>query len=125
MTHSCGKTRNGKFTIRRQTSRKSLAKVLERTKRELRKRMHDDIHLTGRWLSSVVRGHDEYFAFPCNWEALNSFRRALQLWRRSQKARRRWTWGRFLRFSDRYIPPPKLRHPYPSVRIHACNSSVR
>ena len=55
MTHSCDKTRNGKFTIRRQTSRKSLAKVLERTKRELRKRMHDDIHLTGRWLSSGAR----------------------------------------------------------------------
>lgn len=125
VTHSCGKNRKGGFKIRRQTSRRSLAKVLHRIRDQLRWRLHDGLHETGRWLTSVVRGHFQYFAFPDNWQALDSFRNAVRiLWfrairRRSHKARQRWNWRRFHPLGERYLPHPKLCHPWPSVRFDA------
>lgn len=125
VTHSCGKNRKGGFKIRRQTSRKSLAKVLHRIREELRWRLHDGLHKTGLWLASVVRGHFQYFAFPDNWQALGGFRSAVRiLWlrairRRSHKARQRWNWRRFQRLSDRYLPKAAICHPWPNVRFDA------
>lgn len=127
--HHCSKSRKGHFIIRRKTSKKSLRKVLERTKRELRKRMHHDVHAVGRWLRSVVRGHDQYFAFPFNWDALRAFRMALaRMWlkmirRRSQKAKVKWTWKRFNSLCDFHIPPPRILHPHPSTRFDAKHST--
>jgi len=51
-------------------------------------------------------------------------RPAARMWlwvirRRSQKAGRRWTRERFQRLLYRWIPRPRLVHPYPNVRFDA------
>ena len=63
-THSCDKTRNGKFIVFRQTIRKGLKARLREIKDELRKRLHEPIPKVGAWLRSVIQGHYRYYAVP-------------------------------------------------------------
>ena len=65
-THTCDRTRNGKFIVLRQTIRTRMQAKLRELKGELRKRRHDPIPTTGQWLRSVVRGHFQYYAVPRN-----------------------------------------------------------
>ena len=121
-THICGKRRsNGRFTVLRQTIRERLQAKLSEVKTELRRRMHAPIPEVGKWLRSVVEGHVRYYGVPMNNQALHLFRfqvgrhwhRALS--RRSQTGRVHW--DRMQRFIDRWLPPPRVCHPYPLRRL--------
>ena len=124
-THLCGKTRTGKFKLQRITVAKRMTRKLAELKEELRKRMHDPLGKTGRWLASVIRGVVRYFAVPGNLKSMRAFYTAIgRMWlksirRRSQKARTRWTWERFYRLQTHWLPRPRLSHPYPNQRFDA------
>ena len=75
-THICGKTTKGNwFTVRRRTIKKRLRSKLQDIRQELRKRWHERIADTGKWLRSVVQGYFNYHAVPGNFDALQTFRR--------------------------------------------------
>lgn len=120
-THYCGKTRNGKFVVRRRTVRKRLRRKLKDVKDELRRRMHDPVSEVGAWLSSVLDGHFRYYGVPNNGEAMNAFRTEVaRLWhrvlsRRSQKGYVRWE--RMVRLKRRWLPSVRIHHPYPDQRL--------
>ena len=121
-THICGKKRsNGMFTVLRQTMRKRWQAKLSEVKAELRRRMHDPIPETGKWLGAVVEGHIRYYGVPMNSFALHLFRfRVARLWyrtlsRRSQNGR--VPWDRMGRLIDRWLPTPRICHPYPLRRL--------
>lgn len=120
-THSCAKTRAGKFTVLRQTMRQRWQAKLKEVKTELRRRMHDPIPEQGAYLRSVVTGHFRYFGVPMNGSALDAFRYAIEwVWyrtlrRRSQ--RHRINWKRMRRLTSRWLPAPRICHPYPLVRL--------
>lgn len=121
-THICGKTRRGDFTIHRRTARKKFQAKLIELKNKLKRRSHDDLTQVGSWLQSVLRGWCQYYAVPGNYARLRQFRDALQvMWlqvlrRRSQRGRR-LNWAKFSRLSRRWLPTPKILHPYPDVRF--------
>jgi len=121
-THICGKTRRGDFTIHRKTSRKKFQAKLKALKVKLFRNIHADLSKVGALLQSVLRGWCQYYAVPGNYRRLQQFRNALQvMWlralrRRSQRGRR-LTWAKFRRLSARWLPMPKILHPYPSVRF--------
>ena len=120
-THICGKKRNGRFTVVRQTIRKRLQAKLSEVKAELRRRLHGPIPEVGAWLRAVIIGHLKYYGVPMNRPALFTFcsqvgwlwYRALR--RRSQTAR--LTWERMRRLIQRWLPPPRITHPYPLRRL--------
>jgi group II intron reverse transcriptase/maturase len=120
-THVCGKTKQGWFTVVRQTVRKRLQAKLAEIKTELRRRMHDSVPEVGGWLRSVVEGHFRYYAVPMNGPALKTFRsQVVNRWfhalgRRSQKGR--VTWERMDRLANRFLPPVRIYHPYPLQRF--------
>ena len=121
-THICGKRRsNGRFTVLRQTMRQRLQAKLSEVKAELRRRMHDPIPEVGKWLRSVVGGHVRYYGVPMNNQALHLFRFQVgrhwhhALARRSQTGRIHW--DRMQRLIDRWLPPPRVCHPYPLRRL--------
>jgi RNA-directed DNA polymerase len=122
-THSCGRTRKGDFTVRRETVGKRMRAKLKDIKQQLRIRMHAPVAETGKWLRSVVQGFFTYHAIPGNSRRLSAFRDAVKrLWwqvlrRRGQ--RRPWTWERLIPFANRWIPSLRILHPYPSVRFDA------
>lgn len=120
-THICGKSRKGKFVVLRQTKGKKMRAKLNELKLELRRRMHDPVSATGSWLRSVLLGHYRYYGVPRNIKAMSSFRyQVLWLWhrtlkRRSQKHRCRWDKMSIL--AQRWLPNPKIMHPYPDQRL--------
>jgi group II intron reverse transcriptase/maturase len=122
-THVCGKTRDGRFWLRRITIKKRLRAKLKQVKAELRRRRHWPIPEQGRWLASVLRGHFNYYAVPGNIDLITAFRDQIRwywiqtLRRRSQ--RHRMTWERYSRIEKKWLPPARIVHPYPSVRFAA------
>lgn len=121
-THICGKKRsNGMFTVLRRTMSKRKRAKLKEIKTELRKRMHHRVTEVGKWLRSVIEGHNRYYGVPSNLPSLYSFRfQVVRHWyrtlrRRSQKTR--LTWERMYRLIDSWLPPPTLHHPYPLRRL--------
>ena len=123
LTHISGKKRDGNFGVKRQTIGKRMRAKLEEIKRQLLNRTHDPIEQTGKWLRPVVQGYFNYHAVPGNLDSLHVFRfRVTQLWRRAllrRRQRHRLTWDRMRQLADRWLPEPRVLHPYPSVRFDA------
>jgi len=122
-THMCAKTRNGRFKLKRVTSKKKMRAKLRSVKTEMRRRWHLSIPEQGRWLASVLAGHCRYYAVPDNIRALQAFREVvIRLWlkalrRRSQRSR--MTWERMRRIADRWLPLARIQHPWPTTRFDA------
>jgi group II intron reverse transcriptase/maturase len=123
-THSCAKTRKGKFIVLRQTMRQRWQAKLKAVKAALRRRLHDPIPETGAYLRSVVLGHYRYYGVPRNGPALSAFRNAVaRLWRwmmqrRSQTAQ--VPWDRMRRYVTHWLPTPHLCHPHP----YSCSGAI-
>jgi group II intron reverse transcriptase/maturase len=120
-THSCAKTRKGKFTVLRQTMRRKWQAKLRELKAELRQRMHQSIPEMGRYLRSVVAGHMRYYAVPMNAVSVSDFRLAVSwIWRRVLRRRSQKThlpWTRMKRYVVRWLPQVRICHPYPFERF--------
>lgn len=123
-THICSQTRSTKeFTVLRYTMAKRMRATLTAIRIALVRRRHDRLDQTAAWLAGVLRGYYQYHAVPGNYGRLRAFwQRVKRIWfhtlrRRSQRAR--LTWERFGRLADRWLPPPRILHPYPNVRFYA------
>jgi RNA-directed DNA polymerase len=120
-THICGKKRNGRFTVVRQTIRRRLQAKLSEVKAELRRRMHAPIPVVGAWLRTVVGGHLRYYGVPMNGPALFTFCSQVGwLWYRTLRRRgqrRPLNWERMRRLIRRWLPPARITHPYPLRRL--------
>jgi group II intron reverse transcriptase/maturase len=122
-THICAATRSGRFWIRRKTDTKRLRAKLKQAKAEIMRRRHLPVPEQGRWLASVVTGHQAYYAVPGNYGAVHAFRTQVTrhwhhaLRRRSQKTR--LTWPRMNRLVTRWLPPARITHPFPEQRFAA------
>src|SRR5258707_774214 len=87
-TFICGKSRRGKFLLKRKTRRDRMRAKLQAIKQELRQRRHQPIPVQGKWLRQVVKGYFNYHAVPTNSRALAAFRVFVtELWRRSLRRR--------------------------------------
>ncbi|MEE9359200.1 MAG: reverse transcriptase domain-containing protein, partial [Hyphomicrobium sp.] len=126
MTFICGRSRRGKFLVKRRTQRSRMRAKLKEIKKELRRRMHQPIPEQGRWLAQVVKGYFGYHAVPTNSRALRTFLYHIKrLWlrtlrRRSQKDR--FSWRRVFDLVDDLLPKPRILHPWPSIRFAARHS---
>ena len=85
--------------------------------------MHEPVPRVGEWLGRVLNGFYQYHAIPGNWARLYRFRLQIgRYWRHVLKRRSqcaRISAGRMARLYDRWLPMPRLVHPYPSVRFDA------
>jgi RNA-directed DNA polymerase len=123
-THMCGKNRKtGYFVVQRKTVKKRMRAKLQALKEELRKRMHEPIAETGEWLKTVVRGYFQYHAIHGNTASLGTFRKRLsRLWRNVIRRRGqlgRPNWAKLDRIFERWLPRPRVLHPYPHARFDA------
>jgi len=127
-THYCGQRhKSGTFTVWRITAKKRMVAKLKAIKAELQRRRHDRMAEVGAWLRKVVLGYYQYHAVPGNTTQLRIFKlRVCRLWqsvlvRRSQRAEMRWE--RLTPVLNRWIPPPRVLHPYPDARFYATHPS--
>lgn len=120
-THICVKNKLGKFVLVRHTSKKRMRAKLHVLRDALRKRMHLPVAVQGTWLASVLRGYYAYHAVPTNIGPLGEFRtQVIRHWHRALRRRSqhdRTNWGRTCRLAERWIPKPRILHPWPSERF--------
>jgi RNA-directed DNA polymerase len=120
-THCCAKTRRGWFTVLRQTMRQRLQAKLAEVKVELRRRMHLPLPEQGVYLRAVVGGHVRYYGVPSNGPSIGIFRRQVGwLWWRTLKRRSQshhLPWRRMEKYIRRWLPPARICHPQPLVRL--------
>lgn len=122
-THQCVTSRKGRFWVRRVTIKKRMRAKLAEVKTELQRRRHWPISEQAQWLAAVVRGHRDFYAVPGNIDAVDAFLdQVTRHWykalrRRSQRTR--ITWTRMNRYAKRWLPPVRVRHPFPEERFAA------
>jgi group II intron reverse transcriptase/maturase len=120
-TFICGKSRKGRFLIKRKTRRDRMRAKLVGVSAELRRRMHWPIHEIGKWLGYVVKGYFNYHAVPTNSYALQEFRdEIVQRWRRALRRRSqkdRLTWDSVVKLAEAWLPQPRILHPWPNQRF--------
>lgn len=121
LLHIAGRSRAGKFQLKRKTRRDRLHKKLTAVGKELRRRMHEPIVQQGKYLGAVVRGFNQYHGVPTNFRRVSAFRNeVVKLWkhvltRRSQKDKT--TWERMLILAKHWLPPARILHPWPDDRF--------
>ena len=120
-THICGRSRYGKFLLKRKSRRDRMRGKLKEIKEEMRRRMHQPIPDQGRWLAQVVRGYFAYHAVPTNSASIGAFRHhVVDLWRCSLSRRSQHggiTWQRIEQIADDWLPQPKILLPWPQQRF--------
>jgi RNA-directed DNA polymerase len=122
-THYCATNSKGYFVVGRTTQPKRMQATLRKIKAVLRERMHERVNVVVQWLKRVVEGYYRYHAVPGNTATLGRFRdRLCDLWRsmlgrRSQRSRP--SWKRIRPTFERWLPRPRVLHPYPDVRFDA------
>lgn len=121
LRHIYARTRRGRATLWRLTSRKSFRAGLREIKATLRRCMWWSIPQMGKYLAAALEGHYAYFGVPNNSKLLWAFRHAVVwLWKRAlerRSERTRVKWERMERLAAKWIPPAKIKHPYPSARF--------
>ena len=120
-THICGRSRAGRFLLRRRSRRDRMRTKLREIRDVLWQHRHAPLDEQGSWLGQVVRGYFAYHAVPTNSTALSEFRRAV-LWHWLRALRRRGqrdksTWASISRLAERWIPQQRILHPWPSKRF--------
>lgn len=120
-THIAGTDRRGAFQLKRQTRRDRRRNRLRAIKDKLKRLRHDSVAVQGRWLGQVVRGYFDYHAVPTNLNILRGFLKDVRrLWRQALRRRSqtdRTSWARLGRLAKRWLPKPKVLHPWPEVRF--------
>jgi RNA-directed DNA polymerase len=120
-TFICGRSRAGRFLVKRKSRRDRMRARLKDIKEELRRRRHQPIPEQGKWLAQVVRGYFAYHAVPTNSASIRAFRHyVVDLWRRSlsrRSQRGRVTWQRIKQIADDLLPRAKILHPWPQQRF--------
>ena len=126
-THYCTTKKDAAdFQLGRRTQRKRMKAKLREIKEMLRRHRHAPIDEQGQWLGTVVKGYFAYFAVPTNTYPLSAFRYHISIeWfqslrRRSQ--RHRLTWKRMSRLIHRFLPSPRVLHPWPDRRFRVTYS---
>ena len=112
-THYCSKSRNGKFRVKRKTSRKKFVKKCREVHQRIKEMRTWHIPDIVRKLNQVLIGYSYYYGITDNYDSLNDFcfnvRKSLFycLNRRSQKAS--YSWEGFIAMLREYpMAKPRL-----------------
>ena len=104
-THYCSNSWNGRFRVKRKTSKKKFNKKIKEMDKELRERLivlglaAPDVI---KWLNQVLVGSFHYYGITANLKMLETFvyqlRRILFKWLNRRSQRRSYTWEQFEEF---------------------------
>lgn len=123
LTHHWGKSRRGSWVVRQRTASSRFTRALRRLSGWLREHLHEPVRWQHQQLVGKLRGHDNYYGVPGNYESLDRFHDEIKrvwrrwLFRRSDKSR--MNWDRFQQLLKRFpVPRPRLRA---RARLSAAN----
>lgn len=110
--HYCSQSRQGRFRIKRRTSRIKFTNSLMRVKEWLQRNRHRPIKELMAILKQKLLGYYEYYAITDNYPMVDRFReevlKHLYKWLNRRSQSRSFNWEQFKLFTTRY-PLPKVR----------------
>lgn len=114
-THFWGRSRKGRWVVKRKTVKGRFGRALKRVARWCRLHRHDSVHVQQAALNRKLRGHYAYFGITGNARALSRYRREVErVWRKWLGRRShhgRMNWERFQRLLSTYpLAPPRVVH---------------
>ena len=114
-THFWGKSRKGRWVVKRRTAKDRFSRALKRVGLWCRRNRHLSVAVQQRALNRKLRGHYAYYGVTGNARALNRFIREVErLWRKwlSRRSRAaRLNWETFRRLLARYpLETPRIVH---------------
>jgi RNA-directed DNA polymerase len=107
-THYWGKTRKGKWAIKRKTSPSRFGRALRRIWAWCRSNRHEPLAAQHRTLVRKLQGHYAYYGITGNADALARFRYEVTgIWYKwlARRSRRRMSWERFFKLLQRFPLP--------------------
>jgi len=114
-THYWGRSRKGRWTVKRKTAKGRFSRTAKRIADWCRTNRHRPMREQHEKLSQALKGHDAYYGITGNYDALNRLReRVKREWRkwldrRSHKAN--MNWEKFNRLLEQYpLPPARVVH---------------
>ena len=116
-THHWGKTRTGKWAIKRRTASDRFRRAIKQVAAWCRVHQHDAIRSQQQALARKLRGHYGYYGIAGNSWALGRFLHVVKdVWRRWLDRRShhaRMAWDKMHRLLKQYpLPPPRIRRPF-------------
>jgi group II intron reverse transcriptase/maturase len=114
-THYWGKSRKGRWVVRRKTMRKRMVRGLKAMSRWCREHRHESLLTQVAVLGRKLKGHFGYYGITGNIRALQQYRQAvIEVWRRWLARRgdpKGMSWERMGKLLDFfYLPSPRIVH---------------
>ncbi len=114
-THYWGRSRKGRWVVKRKTAKDRFSRALKRVGQWCRKYRHWRVAEQHAALSRKLRGHFAYYGITGNAHALSRYRYEVERRWRKWLNRRSWAtrlnWEKFSRLCKRYpLPPPRVVH---------------
>lgn len=114
-THYWGRSRRGKWIVKRKTARSRLSRSVQAIKQWCRQHRHDPIAAQQETLNAKLRGHYAYYGMTHNSRALSAFHKTVervwQRWLTRRHRKRTMRWVKFTRLLGRYpLVRPSIRH---------------
>ena len=112
-THYCGKSRHGKFRVKRQTNRKKYKASLQRAKEWLKAKRDMPVAELIKQLGAKLLGYYRYYGITDNSPAVNRFyhevNRLLYKWLNRRSQRKSFSWEKFRLLLTKFpLPRPKV-----------------
>ncbi|WP_407269450.1 group II intron reverse transcriptase/maturase [Radiobacillus sp. PE A8.2] len=113
-THYCGKSKHGKFRVKRKSSRKKVNAKLKQQKEWLKANRTKDIKDIMDRLKRSLNGYYNYYCITDNLMVVKSFlyhvQKLLFKWMNRRSQRKSFTWDKFNLFLRKYpLPEPKIK----------------
>jgi RNA-directed DNA polymerase len=116
-THYWGKSRKGKWVVKRKTAKKKLKQAVRRVYEWCKCNRHKPVKEQWRTLNRKLHGHYGYYGVTFNMRGVKSFyeqaKRSWCKWLNRRSRDKDMPWERFNRLLKRYpLPKPRIVHQY-------------
>lgn len=116
-THYWGKSRKGKWVVKRKTAKKKLKQAVRRVYIWCKRNRHKPVKEQWQTLSRKLHGHYGYYGITFNMRGVKSFyeqaKRSWCKWLNRRSRSKDMPWERFNRLLKRYpLPAPRIVHQY-------------
>jgi RNA-directed DNA polymerase len=113
-THYCGKSKQGKFRVKRKSSSKKVQGKLKECKEWLKSNRNKDIHMIMERFKRSLIGYYNYYCVTDNTQNVNNFKDKIEYllfkWLNRRSQRKSFTWDKFRLFLNKYpLPSPRIK----------------
>ncbi|PGM59834.1 reverse transcriptase domain-containing protein, partial [Bacillus sp. AFS053548] len=113
-THYCGKSKQGKFRVKRKSSSKKVQSKLKESKEWLKKNRNNNIHIIMDRFKRSLIGYFNYYCITDNIPSVNIFKVKIEnlifKWLNRRSQRKSFKWEKYRLFLSKYpLPSPRVK----------------